>query len=175
MNGEDIGVTQKSAWFMLHRIRESMKNRSLMKLGRTGGPVEMDETFIGGKLKNMHKSKRQNLKADWYGDKAVVMGMLDRDTREVRTKVIPNVKRSTLQAEILKQIVPVGTVYTDQHVGYDGLKAQQFIHETVNHLEEYVNRRSAHSGNREFLESVEAVTQWYLCGRGAFSSGPLCR
>jgi transposase-like protein len=134
-----VGVTQKSAWFMLHRIREAMKNGSLKKLGRTGGPVEVDETFIGGKPKNMHKSKRQNLKADWYGDKAVVMGMLDRDTREVRTKVIPNVKRSTLQAEILKQIVPVGTVYTDQHVGYDGLKAQQFIHETVNHLEEYVN------------------------------------
>ena len=134
-----VGITQKSAWFMLHRIREAMKNGSLKKLGRTGGPVEVDETFIGGKPKNMHKSKRQNLKADWYGDKAVVMGMLDRDTREVRTKVIPNVKRSTLQAEILKQIVPVGTVYTDQHVGYDGLKAQQFIHETVNHLEEYVN------------------------------------
>jgi transposase-like protein len=134
-----VGVTQKSAWFMLHRIREAMKNGSVKKLGRTGGPVEVDETYIGGKPKNMHKSKRQNLKADWYGDKAVVMGMLDRDTREVRTKVIPNVKRSTLQAEILKQIVPVGTVYTDQHVGYDGLKAQQFIHETVNHLEEYVN------------------------------------
>jgi transposase-like protein len=53
-----LGVTQKTAWFMLHRIRLAMKNKSLLKLGYQGGPVEMDETFIGGKLKNMHKSKK---------------------------------------------------------------------------------------------------------------------
>src|SRR5665213_3045697 len=134
-----VGVTQKSAWFMLHRIREAMKNQSLKKLGRTGSPVEVDETFIGGKSKNMHLSKRKNRITGTGGtDKTAVMGILDRDTREVRVKVIPNVKRTTLQAEILKQVVSVGTVYTDQHIGYDGLKAQQFIHETVNHLDEYV-------------------------------------
>jgi transposase-like protein len=150
----NVGVTQKSAWFMLHRIREAMKNQSLKKLGRTGGPVEVDETFIGGKAKNMHKSKRQNVvKSDFYSDKAVVMGMLDRDAREVRTKVIPNVKRTTLQAEILNQIVPVGTIYTDQHVGYDGLKAQRFIHETVNHLEEYV-RKDVHTQGIENFWSL---------------------
>ena len=69
---------------------------------------------------------------------AVVMGMLDRDTREVRTKVIPNVKRETLQNEILRQVQGAGTVYSDQHYGYDNLKFQQFVHETVNHMEEYV-------------------------------------
>src|SRR5258708_4292338 len=56
--GRDIGVTQKSAWFMLHRIRLAIKNKSVLKLGNTGSAVEMDETFIGGKLKNMHKSKK---------------------------------------------------------------------------------------------------------------------
>jgi transposase-like protein len=66
------------------------------------------------------------------------MGMLDRGTREVRTTVIPNAKRDVLQREILKQIAPNGTVYTDGWVGYDDLKVQQFVHETVNHLDEYV-------------------------------------
>jgi transposase-like protein len=134
-----VGVTQKSAWFMLHRIREAMKNKSVKKLGPSGKPVEVDETFIGGKFKNMHASKRAKMNLAEKGDaKTAVLGMLDRTTREVRTKVIPNVKRATLQAEILRQIVPVGTVYTDSHYGYDGLKAARFIHKTVNHLEEYV-------------------------------------
>ena len=102
-----VGVTQKSAWFMLHRIRYAMKNGSLRKLGSTGGPVEVDETFVGGKPKNMHASRRQKLQTALHGHgdhKTVVMGMLDRDTREVRTKVIPNVKRETLQNEILRQV-----------------------------------------------------------------------
>ena len=120
-----VGVTQKSAWFMLHRIRYAMKNRSIRKLGSTGGPVEVDETFVGGKPKNMHASRRNKLNTalrSWGDHKAAVMGMLDRDTREVRTKVIPSVKREVLQAEILRQVQGGGTVYTDRHVGYDGLK-----------------------------------------------------
>jgi transposase-like protein len=136
-----VGVTQKSAWFMLHRIREAMKNRSIRKLGSTGGPVEVDETFVGAKPKNMHANRRAKLQTalrSWGDHKTAVMGMLDRDTREVRTKVIPTVKREILQAEILRQIQGGGVVYTDRHVGYDGLKAQQFIHETVTHLDEYV-------------------------------------
>ncbi len=136
-----IGVTQKSAWFMLHRIREAMKNKSLRKLGSTGGPVEVDETFVGGKPKNMHASRRLKLQTALHGHgdhKTVVMGMLDRDTREVRTRVIPNVKRETLQSEILRQVQGAGTVYSDQHYGYDNLKFQQFVHETVNHMQEYV-------------------------------------
>ena len=89
-----------------------------------------------------------------YGDdKTIVMGMLDRYAREVRVKVIPDVTRATLQAEILKQIVPVGTVYTDQHSGYDGLKAQAFIHKTVNHLEEYV-RKDVHTQGIENFWSL---------------------
>ena len=137
----DLGVTQKTAWFMLHRIRLAMKNHSLRKLGSTGGPVEVDETFVGGKPKNMHASRRMKLQTAVHGHgdhKTVVMGMLDRDTREVRTKVIPNVKRETLQNEILRQVQGAGTVYSDQHYGYDNLKFQQFVHETVNHMEEYV-------------------------------------
>jgi transposase-like protein len=150
----DIGVTQKSAWFMLHRIREAMKNRSVKKLGPSGKPVEVDETFVGGKMKNMHASRRNKLQLAEYGDnKTAVMGMLDRYAREVRVKVIPDVSRATLQAEILRQIVPVGTVYTDSHSGYDGLKAKAFIHKTVNHLEEYV-RKDVHTQGIENFWSL---------------------
>jgi transposase-like protein len=71
--------------------------------------------------------------------KAIVMGLLERDTRQVRAKVVPNVKRETLQDEILKNVARGAKVYTDQFVGYDHLKKEKFIHETVCHLEEYVN------------------------------------
>ncbi len=135
----DIGVTQKSAWFMLHRIREAMKNRSVKKLGPSGKPVEVDETFVGGKLKNMHASRRKKLQlAERRDHKTPVLGMLDRTAREVRVKVIPNVTRATLQAEILKQVAPIGTVYTDQHPAYDRLLLSGYLHQTVNHLQEYV-------------------------------------
>ncbi len=151
----DIGVTQKSAWFMLHRIREAMKNRSVKKLGPSGKPVEVDETFVGGKLKNMHASKRAKLNLALRGDNKIpVMGLLDRYAREVRVKVIPDVTRATLQAEILRQIVPVGTVYTDQHSGYDGLKAKEFVHKTVNHLEEYVRKGGVHTQGIENFWSL---------------------
>ncbi len=154
----DIGVTQKTAWFMLHRIREAMKNRSVKKLGPSGKPVEVDETFVGGKMKNMHADRRNKLQLAERGDsKTAVLGMLDRYAREVRVKVIPDVTRATLQAEILRQIVPVGTIYTDQHSGYDGLKARAFIHETVNHLEEYVRGKVHTQGIENF---------WSLLKRG---------
>jgi transposase-like protein len=146
-----IGVTQKSAWFMLHRVRKAMEDNSFVKLGSTGGPVEVDETFVGPKPQKMHRDKRLALQnGQKAGRKVAVMGMLDREAREVRAKVIPNVKRETLQTEILKQVVGTGTVYTDGWVGYDQLKAQHFIHETVNHLNEYVRSEVHTQGIENF-------------------------
>jgi transposase-like protein len=124
-----LGVTQKSAWFMLHRIRTAMKQGGFAiraKLGGNGGgPVEVDETFVGGKMKNMHKSRQLKLRQirnevvrpDHYAGKTVVMGMLDRELREVRAKVVPNVKRETLQREILNEVKFGSQVYTDEHTG----------------------------------------------------------
>jgi transposase-like protein len=111
---KDLKVTQKSAWFMLHRIRLALKNGSWEKMGGSaGGACEIDETFVGGKLKNMHKSRAKALKMGMKGqpvnayhtrhaNKAAVFGILDRESRQVRAKVVPNVKRETLQNEILK-------------------------------------------------------------------------
>jgi transposase-like protein len=145
-----IGVTQKSAWFMLHRIRLAMKDEPKHPMGWTPrDPVEVDETFIGGKPKNMHRSKR--LARGDEDHKVIVMGMLDRGTRQVRAKVIPNVKRETLQAEILKNVGRSSHIFTDQHVGYDGLaKVNDYVHKTVNHMEEYVNGRVHTQGIENF-------------------------
>ena len=137
-----IGVTQKSAWFMLHRIRKAMASRSFMKLGGSGGgPVEVDETYIGPKPQKMHRERRLRMQAGIAGglnSKTAVMGMLDRDSRKVRARVVPNVKRETLQSAILNEIEKGSTVYTDGATVYDNLATRDYIHETVNHLEEYV-------------------------------------
>jgi transposase-like protein len=153
-----IGVTQKSAWFMLHRIREAMKNETFAKMGGDGGPVEVDETFVGGKVKNMHLSKRPkgpgvSGKPVGHTAKAIVMGMLDRETRQVRARVIPDVKRETLQDEILRGVEKKSTVYTDKWGGYKSLEEKDFVHEAVNHLEEYV-RGNVHTNGIENFWSL---------------------
>ncbi len=149
-----LGVTQKTAWFMLQRIRLAMKNGSLLKLGGSdGGPVEVDETFIGGKPQKMHRERRlkmQTAERGSLGTKAVVMGMLDRDSRQVRAMVVPNVKRDTLQNAILKGIEKGTAVYTDGAVGYYGLHLEQYVHETVNHVEEYVRGQVHTQGIENF-------------------------
>jgi len=152
-------VTQKSAWFMLHRIRLALRDGNWSKIDGDGGPIEVDETFIGGKYNNMHRSRRQGLGNGLKADrgKAVVMGMLEREARRVRAKVIPDVTRETLQNEILNQISPKSTVYTDKATGYDRLKTQDFVHETVNHMQEYVRGEVHTQGIENF---------WSLLKRG---------
>jgi transposase-like protein len=152
-----LGVTQKTAWFMLHRLRLALKNGSLAPMGESGGPVEVDETHIGPKLQKMHRERRLALKTDSGDHKVAVMGLLDRDTRQVRAKVVPNVKRETLQREILKQVAPGGLVYTDRAVAYDNLEMKAFVHETVNHVEEYVRGNVHTQGIENF---------WSLLKRG---------
>jgi transposase-like protein len=150
-----LGVTQKAAWFMLHRIRAALGDRRFgvrSRFGHSegGGGVEIDETFVGGRLQNMHKEQkvRYEKRGGAHG-KAVVMGMLDRDLREVRAKVVPNVKRETLQTEVLKNVKHGSVVYTDEHVGYDGL-GHKFIHEVVNHTERYVDGQVHTNGIENF-------------------------
>jgi transposase-like protein len=130
-----IGVTQKSAWFMLHRIREVMKDDNTGKIG--GSPknqVEIDETYISGLPKNRHIGQR-----GVDGRKSIVMGMKTRNTREVRAMVIPDAKRVTLQDKILEHVGWGAHIYTDQWVGYDKLSATNlFVHKTVNHMVEHV-------------------------------------
>ena len=144
-----LGVTQKSAWFMLHRIRLAMQAKSFVKMGG-GGPIEVDETFVGGKLINMHRDKK--VRYEKHGGahgKAVVMGLLDRDLRQVRANVVPNVKRDTLQNEILREVSPNSTVYTDQATAYDNMRTE-FVHEIVNKVQGYVDGQVHVNGVENF-------------------------
>jgi transposase-like protein len=138
--GRMLGIGQESAWFMLHRIREAMKGSQMFKMGGGGGPLEADETFVGGNPQKMHASRRLKLKKalDGRSDKVPVFGILDRESRQVRAKVVPNVKRETLQNEILEHVGKGSTIYTDGWPGYVQLTAKAYVHETVNHIEEYV-------------------------------------
>jgi transposase-like protein len=146
-----IGVTQKSAWFMLHRIREAMKNQSTDKIGGDNNPVEIDETSISGNPKMMHRNRRI---ARLNGEKRpIVMGMKTRSTREVRAMVVPNIRRETLQNKILEHVGFGSHIYTDQLTSYDSLKTQNFIHETVNHMQEYV-RGEVHTNGIENFWSL---------------------
>jgi transposase-like protein len=133
------GIAQKSAWFVLQRLRYILKAVEQRPLG-SPGPVEIDECYIGPNTKNLHRDKRLKLKRaeNRYADKTAVVGMLDRNTREVRAMVVPEITRETLQAEILKNCGAASKIYTDAHAGYDHLAAQGFVHETVTHIREYV-------------------------------------
>jgi transposase-like protein len=148
-----LAISQKSAWFVLHRLRLVLKQNPGFQFG---GPVEVDETFVGGRIANMHKSKKarmtkikgQQLKGD-HMNKTIVMGMLDRDLRQVRAKVVPNVRRDTLQNEILREVKPGSVVYTDEWIGYNALR-QQFVHDVVNHVEGYVEGKVHTNGIENF-------------------------
>jgi transposase-like protein len=157
-----LGVTQKSAWFMLHRIRLAMRSNAYAdgKLGGSGSEVEVDETFVGGKAKNMHRDRRVRFEqaggVRGTAGKTAVMGMLDREMRYIRAKVVPNVKRETLQNEVLKNIQWGSRVYTDDAVAYDKLH-QGYVHDVVNHAEQYVKGRVHTNGLENF---------WSLLKRG---------
>jgi transposase-like protein len=152
-----LGVTQKTAWFMLHRIRAAMHSGSLLKLGGPGSRgVEADETFIGGKARNMHLSvKARRLSGTGMKDKIAVMGMLERGG-EVRLAVVPSTRRKALQGEIRKHVEPGTALYTDFLSSYQGL-GTEYAHKVVNHAVEYVNGLIHTNGLENF---------WSLLKRG---------
>jgi transposase-like protein len=157
-----IGVTQKSAWFMMHRLREVLEPQHTEKMGGPdGGPCEADETFVGGRIANMHHSKvRSKYKGQATAgpsQKAIVAGIRDRETRQVRAKVIPNTNRETLQNMILENVDKKSTVYTDASQSYYKLAEKDFVHDTVNHLNEYVRGQVHTNGIENF---------WSLLKRG---------
>jgi transposase-like protein len=141
-----IGVTQKSAWFMLHRLRLAMQNGSLMKLD---GEVEVDETFIGGKARNMHKDKREAAIHGTGGkDKTAVMGFLKRGG-PVTATVIADRKKRTLHGLVKGHVKAGAALYTDALAFYDGLDGE-FFHQVIDHAVEYVNGNCHTNGLENF-------------------------
>ena len=146
----DLKVTQKTAWFMLHRIREAWSTEAASLFS---GPVEVDETYIGGKRKNMSKSKRKELAGTGRGGvgKSIVAGAKDRATNQVSAAVVAATDKPTLQGFVADRTADDATVYTDEHAAYSGLP---FDHEAVNHgVGEYV-RKQAHINGMESFWSM---------------------
>lgn len=149
-----IGVTQKSAWFMLHRIRLAMETGSFIK---GPGDSEADETFVGGLAKNMSKSRRARTITGTGGSgKAVVMGVLRRgnetEASKVTAKHVPDTSRATLHAEVNAAVEPGSRLFTDAHAAYRGLGAT-YVHQTVDHAVEYV-RGAVHTNGLENFWSL---------------------
>ena len=130
--GRALGITQKSAWFMTHRINLAMQTGTF---GKLSGEVEVDETYIGGKARNMHPGARRAKGRGTVG-KAVVMGLLERHG-EVRTEVVPNIVRGTLHEKVREHVEPGSTIYTDELRSYGGLESE-YAHLVINHAECYV-------------------------------------
>jgi transposase-like protein len=145
-----IGVTQKTAWFMLQRIRLAMQTGTFDKLK---GEVEVDETYIGGLARNMHHSrnKRRGLGRTGGSGKSVVVGLLERNG-EVKVSHVPNYRRSTLHP-IIKQNVAAGSeVFTDALPSYEKL-GDDYVHKVIDHAEAYV-RENVHTNGLENFWSL---------------------
>ena len=147
-----IGVTQKTAWFLDHRIRFAL---GLEDAGKLSGHVEADETFIGGKARFMHAHvKARRVTGTGGKDKTAVMGILERGGK-VRTVVVPNRKKSALQAEVRKHVEAGSALYTDALKSYEGL--DDFQHQVIDHAEKYVEGNVHTNGMENF---------WSLLKRG---------
>jgi transposase-like protein len=148
-----IGVTQKTAWFMLHRVRLAMQSPFG---GRLSGEIEVDETFIGGKARNMHKGAREaRIKARGPLGKTIVMGLLSRHG-EVRTQVVAKNNRKTLHGIVKENVASGSEVFTDAHPAYFGLDSE-YAHQVIDHAEAYVKGNVHTNGLENF---------WSLLKRG---------
>lgn len=141
-----IGVTQKTAWFMLQRIRLAMQTGTFEK---ASGQVEVDETFIGGKARNMHKHiRQQKITGTGGSDKTMVVGVLQRGGK-VRANVINSRKKQTLQAHVKAHVEPGAELFTDALKSYEGLNPE-FVHQVVDHAVEYVKGHVHTNGMENF-------------------------
>lgn len=140
----DLGISQKSAWFMLHRLREAWADEGDTPFK---GPVEADETYMGGLRRNMSKSKRHELKGQMRAGKTAVIGVRDRASNQVRAKVVERTDSKTLQGFILRQTELSAKIYTDEAKAYYDLPN----HETVKHsVLEYVRDQIHTNGMESF-------------------------
>jgi transposase-like protein len=146
-----IGVTQKTAWFMLHRIRLAMETGSFIK---SAGDFEADETFVGGKAKNMHKSRKaKTIQGRGTAGKEVVLGILRRGAEgehsKVRAKHVPDTSRETIHPAVRATIEPGSRLFTDAHSAYTGM-GPDFAHAAVDHAVEYVRDHVHTNGIENF-------------------------
>ena len=147
----DLGVTQKTAWFLAHRIRKVHESQLEAKLD---SPVEADEAYFGGRFRNMHANKRPEGIIAGHAGKTPVVAVKSRTTKKVKARVTKPVSSTTLQNLIEGTAEKGSTVYTDQHQGYIGLKKKNYKHLSVNHgIGEYI-RGQVHTNGVESFWSM---------------------
>jgi transposase-like protein len=147
-----LGITQKSAWFMLQRLRLAMQDKFYTsKLGGGGEGVEVDETFIGGKARNMHKERKAKLTGRIDDDKTVVVGFMERGGK-VRTEIVTKRQKQNMQPLVREHVQAGAALYTDALKSYIGLD-KQYEHEVVDHAVEYV-RGKVHTNTIENFWSL---------------------
>lgn len=148
--GRALSVTQKTAWFMLQRCRLALQDTEFG--GKLAGEVEVDETFIGGKARNMHADDRaRKIKGRGPEGKAIVAAVLERGGK-VRAKVVAKRKKADLQALVREHVEPGSALYSDALKSYEGLSAE-YMHEMVDHAQEYV-RENVHTNGMENFWSL---------------------
>lgn len=151
-----LGVTQKTAWFMLHRIRLAMQDGSIMKMK---GRVEADETFIGARARNMHKGKR-TARGTGHVGKTAVLGLLERNAPDkssrVKCKVVEGVRRHDVDAPVREHVEKGSEVFTDSLRSYSKL-ADEYVHQVIDHAECYAKGHVHTNGLENF---------WSLLKRG---------
>jgi len=152
-----VGVTQKSAWFMLQRLQLALQDDFFgSKMGGPGSEIEVDESFIGGKARNMHVSERKRrITGTGTKDKTAVMGILERGGK-IRTSVVPSRRKKVLQDEVRKHVTAGSALYSDALLSYEGL-ATDYAHKVVDHAVQYVDGRVHTNGLENF---------WSLLKRG---------
>ena len=158
--GRALGITQKSAWFVLHRLRLALQVSGSEPFGGKGQIVEADETWVGGKVINMSKSRQNQIRksrSESVGNnmalnKAMVMGILDRKLRKVRATVVKQVNKEALHSEIMPQIAPGTKIFTDEAALYRSIP-KEYEHEFVNHVHSYV-RGDVHTNGLENFWSL---------------------
>ena len=153
-----LGITQKSAWHMMHRVRLAMHNKDFVRLGGPGSEVEVDETFIGGAARFMHPARRKRVITErGVKDKTAVFGILERGGKVV-AMVIPGRRKGHLQPEIKAHVAAKSAIYSDALLSYQGLSNyQDFAHQTIDHAERYVDGQVHTNGLENF---------WSLLKRG---------
>jgi transposase-like protein len=154
--GRALGLTQKSAWFVLHRLRLALQTASLVKLGGEGKTVEVDETYIGGLSRNMHKEVRaRKIKGTGGRDKTLVVGFLERGGK-VRTSVPGNRRKKTMHKEVRQNVGAGSLLFTDALPSYNDLESD-YAHKVIDHAVAYVDG-AVHTNGME--------NYWSLLKRG---------
>ena len=146
---KELGVQYRTAWYLLHRVREACKSGQLI----LSNVVEIDETYIGGKERNKRKANRSHIEHKAYEKKQVVLGMRERGGKTV-AKPIAGTDRLTLWGAIQQHVTPDSTLYTDDHPSYKGIERKRFTHKSVNHSDEEYVRGLIHTNGIESVWSV---------------------